>query len=256
MRRLAWKVVAPTVTTRNPGNQTSRVGKPVRLPIAATVSNGRAPTYSASGLPRGLSINAQTGLISGTPRTAGRSTVRVRASGRERRLRHRRVHLDGRRPSDSVAKHPQRDREQRAHAVVCDRSRNGCPQDRDNRGRPTGRPALLEQRQRPGQENHRHGSGRQAAEVHRQSQPWRVDDRACVRGRESSGHDRGAGTQCDPDPRRGGRAEEHQKPQGGHQANRLESIHDQTRVEARRLVAVPAPAVEGSARGRLPAARA
>ncbi len=76
----AWKVVAPTVTTRNPGNQTGTVGKPVRLPIAATVSNGRAPRFSASGLPRGLSINAQTRLISGTPRTAGRSTVTVRAT--------------------------------------------------------------------------------------------------------------------------------------------------------------------------------
>ena len=75
-----WSVVAPTVSVRNPGNQTGTVGKPVRLQIAATVNNGRAPTYSVSRLPPGLSINAHTGLISGTPRTAGRSAVTVRAT--------------------------------------------------------------------------------------------------------------------------------------------------------------------------------
>jgi subtilase family serine protease len=75
-----WSVVAPTVTVRNPGNQTGAVGQPVRLQIAATVNNGRAPTYSVSRLPHGLSINAHTGLISGTPSTAGRSAVTVRAT--------------------------------------------------------------------------------------------------------------------------------------------------------------------------------
>ena len=75
-----WSVVAPTVKVRNPGNQTGVVGMLVRLQIAATVNNGRAPTYSVSRLPHGLSINAHTGLISGTPSRAGRSAVTVRAT--------------------------------------------------------------------------------------------------------------------------------------------------------------------------------
>ncbi|MEU0885314.1 S8 family serine peptidase [Lentzea sp. NPDC005914] len=61
----------PSVT--NPGNQTSTVGTPVSLQLAAT--GGTPPyTWSVSGLPAGLSANAS-GAISGTPTTAGTSTV-------------------------------------------------------------------------------------------------------------------------------------------------------------------------------------
>ena len=54
---------APTVT--NPGHQTNAEGDQVSLQVKASDSDGDAVTYSASGLPAGLSINSQTGLISG-----------------------------------------------------------------------------------------------------------------------------------------------------------------------------------------------
>jgi len=68
------------VTVTNPGNQTATVGTPFSLQINATDSaSGQTLTYSATGLPGGLSINASTGLISGTPTTVQTSTVTVTA---------------------------------------------------------------------------------------------------------------------------------------------------------------------------------
>ncbi len=70
-----------TVTVTNPGNQTGTVGTAVSLQIHASDSaSGQTLTYSASGLPAGLSINSSTGLISGTPTTAGTSSVTVTAT--------------------------------------------------------------------------------------------------------------------------------------------------------------------------------
>jgi hypothetical protein len=69
-----------TVTVTNPGNQTSTVGTAASLQIHATDSaSGQTLTYSATGLPAGLSINTSTGLISGTPTTAGTANVTVTA---------------------------------------------------------------------------------------------------------------------------------------------------------------------------------
>ncbi|HEY2160298.1 MAG TPA: putative Ig domain-containing protein, partial [Solirubrobacteraceae bacterium] len=69
-----------TVTVTNPGSQTSTVGTAASLQIQASDSaSGQTLTYSATGLPAGLSINSSTGLISGTPTTAGSSTVTVTA---------------------------------------------------------------------------------------------------------------------------------------------------------------------------------
>jgi hypothetical protein len=69
-----------TVTVTNPGNQTSTVGTAVSLQIHASDSaSGQTLTYSATGLPAGLSINSSSGLISGTPTTAATSSVTVTA---------------------------------------------------------------------------------------------------------------------------------------------------------------------------------
>src|SRR3984885_2575557 len=68
-----------TVTVTNPGSQTSTVGTAVSKQITATDSaSGQTLTYSATGLPAGLSISSS-GLITGTPTTAGTSTTTVNA---------------------------------------------------------------------------------------------------------------------------------------------------------------------------------
>jgi hypothetical protein len=68
-----------TVTVTNPGNKTGTVGTATSLQISASDSGGLALTYSATGLPTGLSINASSGLISGTPSAAGTFTVTASA---------------------------------------------------------------------------------------------------------------------------------------------------------------------------------
>ncbi len=68
-----------TVTVTSPGNQTGTVGSAVSLQVSASDSaSGQTLTYSATGLPAGLSISSS-GLISGTPTTAGTSSVTVTA---------------------------------------------------------------------------------------------------------------------------------------------------------------------------------
>jgi hypothetical protein len=70
-----------TVTVTSPGNQTGTVGTAVSLQMSGTDSqSGQTLTWSATGLPAGLSINASTGLISGTPTTASSNNVTVTAT--------------------------------------------------------------------------------------------------------------------------------------------------------------------------------
>ncbi|MFE2508385.1 M4 family metallopeptidase [Streptomyces naganishii] len=69
---------SPSVT--NPGNQTGVVGTAVSLQIQAGDPGGKTLTYSATGLPAGLSINSSTGRVTGTPTTAGTFSVTVRAT--------------------------------------------------------------------------------------------------------------------------------------------------------------------------------
>ena len=68
----------PTVT--NPGNQTHTENDSVSVQIEASDTDaGDTLSYSATGLPNGLSINSSTGLITGTATTVGtfNSTVTV-----------------------------------------------------------------------------------------------------------------------------------------------------------------------------------
>ncbi|MGH6655473.1 MAG: discoidin domain-containing protein, partial [Actinocrinis sp.] len=70
-----------TVTVGSPGNQTSTVGTAASVQVSASDSaGGQTLTYSATGLPAGLSVNASSGLISGTPTAAGTSNVTVKAT--------------------------------------------------------------------------------------------------------------------------------------------------------------------------------
>jgi endo-1,4-beta-xylanase len=70
-----------TVTVTNPGNQSGTVGTAISgLQIHATDSGaGQTLTYGASGLPAGLAIS-NSGLITGTPTTAGTFAVKVTAT--------------------------------------------------------------------------------------------------------------------------------------------------------------------------------
>ncbi|MGW6912877.1 M4 family metallopeptidase [Kitasatospora sp. NPDC054939] len=68
------------VSVTNPGTQNTLVNKAASLQIQATSTNPGALAYSATGLPAGLSINASTGLISGTPTEVGTSSVTVKVT--------------------------------------------------------------------------------------------------------------------------------------------------------------------------------
>ena len=65
----------------NPGTMFIAIGQACSLPIQASDSaSGQTLTYTATGLPTGLSINSSTGLISGAPTTAEASQVIVTAA--------------------------------------------------------------------------------------------------------------------------------------------------------------------------------
>jgi subtilase family serine protease len=69
-----------TITLPSPGTQTSLTGKALGLAVHGTDSGGSALSYTATGLPTGLSINPTTGVISGTPTTVQTTTVSISAT--------------------------------------------------------------------------------------------------------------------------------------------------------------------------------
>ncbi|MFE9425916.1 putative Ig domain-containing protein [Kitasatospora sp. NPDC006697] len=72
---------ANTITVANPGTQTGTVGTAATLQAKASDSaSGQTLTYSAANLPAGLTISPSSGLISGTPTTAGTSSVTITAT--------------------------------------------------------------------------------------------------------------------------------------------------------------------------------
>jgi Ricin-type beta-trefoil lectin domain/Putative Ig domain len=73
---------ADVVTVTDPGTQTSTVGTAITaLDMSASSSKGDAiASWSATGLPAGLSIDTTTGAITGTPTTAGSYAPTVTAT--------------------------------------------------------------------------------------------------------------------------------------------------------------------------------
>ena len=67
-------------TLVNPGSRTSTTGQSVTLQLQGSDPESQPLTYSATGLPAGLSIQSSTGYISGTGTTAGNYSVTARAS--------------------------------------------------------------------------------------------------------------------------------------------------------------------------------
>lgn len=68
-------VVAPVITS--PTMVSGTIGQSFSYQIAA---NNSPTSFNATGLPAGLTVNSSTGLISGTPSTAGTSTVTISVS--------------------------------------------------------------------------------------------------------------------------------------------------------------------------------
>src|SRR5438874_9784106 len=71
-------LAGPKPVITSPTAATGQVG--VAFSYQITASNGPIISYNATGLPGGLSVNTSTGLISGTPTTAGTYSVTISAT--------------------------------------------------------------------------------------------------------------------------------------------------------------------------------
>jgi hypothetical protein len=72
--------IKDSIKITSPGTQTNNVGDTVNLPIVGTSTAGNPLAWSQTGLPTGLTINASTGTVTGTPTTPGTSGVTVTAA--------------------------------------------------------------------------------------------------------------------------------------------------------------------------------
>ncbi|MDI1461574.1 family 43 glycosylhydrolase [Catellatospora sp. KI3] len=75
----SYTATSGSVTVTNPGNRSNTVNTSASLTLAASGGTG-SYTWSASGLPAGLSLNTSTGVVSGTPSTVATYTVTVTAT--------------------------------------------------------------------------------------------------------------------------------------------------------------------------------
>ena len=105
-----WNIADP-ITIKDPGDQSGTEGVPVSLPLQAADANGYALAWTATGLPPGLAINANTGLITGTPPAGAAASGPYVATVTARRWRFQREPVrrlergqpgHGRRPRRSV----------------------------------------------------------------------------------------------------------------------------------------------------------
>jgi len=76
---VATGAIQDSVSIGSPGAQTSPVGVSVNLPVQGSSAAGNPLTWSAIGLPAGLTINASTGTVTGTPTTVALYTPTITA---------------------------------------------------------------------------------------------------------------------------------------------------------------------------------
>ena len=82
--RFTWTVMQANLApqTVNPGSQSAKEGDAVSLPVYAFDPNGDTLSFTATGLPSGLSIVSTTGVIAGTVAAALPTAARTRSRSR------------------------------------------------------------------------------------------------------------------------------------------------------------------------------